>query len=278
MTAPMAQQTRATELINELGSLSEQVGEIPEFTLRRIERDARTTMAADASGTHTVLGAIASLRNDAALVRHHFKIALEQDPHNAEVRYNQSVALSQVGMNEEAFAATLKACKLVPDSRDYLLRAIHTAITWAKFDTALELHERCERLQPHDGKTKRQLLSAALTLKGAIECGHLEEERVRALLHMAHEIRAGERIRCRRTSGEPDPTQFGTYFVDLDVLDSPKRAVELNFKLADRLAEEQQQLYRLHNHVKHYCGPGPEQESNPTQVEGKLVITFIGML
>ena len=103
--------TEASRLVDQLRSFAP-VDEQGDFSLRRIEREARGLMTADPVGAHTVLGVLASLRGNAEDVRYHNDGCSSRD--GADTLNNYSVCLLQIGEAVDAFGR--EAFQHAPDN------------------------------------------------------------------------------------------------------------------------------------------------------------------
>ena len=223
--------TKASRLVDQLRSLAP-VEEPDELLLRRIERETRGLMTADPVGAHTVLGVLASLRGNAADVRYHNDIALQQSGRTADTLNNYSVCLLQIGDAADAFESAREAFQGAPDNSVVLNQLILTAIESAHFREARDLCDRWNALYP-DRPVPYE--SPARSLAGAVDRGVFREESARAVLQIAQEIRRAANVRHVETAVVEDCTEPDSFLYKVHVAASPAVAVDLNEKVADRI-------------------------------------------
>ena len=223
--------TRASRLVDQLRSFAS-VGEPDDFSLLRIEREARGLMAADPVGAHTVLGVLASLRGNAEDVRYHNDIALQQSGRIADTLNNYSVCLLQIGEAVEAFEFAREAFQRAPDNSVVLRQLIRAAIESAHFREARDLCDRWNALYP-DRPIPHE--SPARGLAGAVDRGAFREESAREVLQIAQEMRSAANVRQVETVVVEDCTEPDSFLYKIHVLASPAGAAELNEKVADRI-------------------------------------------
>ena len=233
--------SKQSELIGQLIALVE-ADEIPEFNLLRLEQEAKKLMRIDATGAHTVLGAIASLRDDAAGVRKHYEIALQQSGHLPDVWHNYAVSLMHAGKTIEAYEAAQSAFESMPDDLVALRNLMEAAFESAHFHEALELCKRWNRLSPDRPAPD---MPEARMLAGALERGLFLEEHARDVLRVVHETRSAARVRQNSRAVFEDHTEPGNFLYKIYIGISPEKAVELNERAARRIvATARQACYR----------------------------------
>ena len=227
---------KAQELVKSLTTIAD-AEELDEWGIRRLEREARALMDADAVAAHIVLGGVAALEGDIAAVREHHRIALQLSGNSVEALRNGAASLSRVGEMNEAFEAMLQAHESIPDEPCALNAAISMAVQSAHFHKARELYRRRRELFPDE-----PLEDEASTHKaaGAVENRVFSEERARKVVQLAHHVRRSARIRAAGGSilalhGEPD-----SFLFEIRVRTSSQRAVELNEKFADRIVTDEE--------------------------------------
>ena len=223
--------TRASRLVDQLRSIA-WADEQDDFSLLRIEREARGLMTADPVGAHTVLGALASLRGNAEDVRYHNDIALQQSGRTADALNNYSVCLLQIGEAVEAFEFAREAFQRAPDNSVVLRQLIGVAVESAHFREARDLCDRWSALYP-DRTVPHE--SPARGLAGAVDRGAFREESAREVLQIAQEMRSAANVRQVETAVVEDCTEPDSFLYKIHVLASPAGAAELNEKVADRI-------------------------------------------
>lgn len=232
---------RVNELIETLERLNHS-DVLHDLELVGLARDAKALMTADVAGAHTVLGGIAGIKGDAAEVRRHYKIALEQSGRRPTTLGNYATALGQAGELDESFSAIVEAHERAPDDLELLQHAIFIAGQGGHFIESASLYERWNRLQPsrpmEDEATMRQAASAAGR-------GVFSEVAARKVIRIAHEVRLSVKVRQAGSTmhtvwGEPDK-----FALDMHVHASPGEAAHLNEMLADRVVEDDELMAEL---------------------------------
>ena len=236
MSQAPASATRAQELVKSLTTIAD-AEELHEWGIRRLEREARALMDADAVAAHIVLGGVAALEGDVAAVREHHRIALQLSGNSVEALRNGAASLSRVGEMNEAFEAMLQAHESIPDEPCTLNAAISMAVQSAHFHKARELYRRRRELfpdEPLEDETSTHMAA------DAVENCVFSEERARKVVQLAHHVRQSARIRAAGGSvlalhGEPD-----SFLFEIKVRTSSQCAVELNEKFADRIVTDEE--------------------------------------
>lgn len=213
-----------------------------DLELRKLVREAEALMKVDAAGAHTVLGGIAGIEGDAAAVRRHYKIAIQQSGRTPATLGNYASALGQAGELDESFTAITEAHERAPDDLVILEHAIFIARQGAHFSASRSLYERWNKVQPsrpmEDEATMRQAADAASR-------GAFSEEAARKVIRIAHEVRVTAKVRQARSTmhavwGEPD-----RFALDIHLRTTPSEAAELNETLADRVVEDDKLMAEL---------------------------------
>ena len=115
--------TRAQELVERLTTIAD-AEELDEWGIRRLEREARALVDADAVAARTSCwGGVAALKEDVAAVREHHRIALQLSGSSVEALRNGAASLSRVGEMNEAFEAILQAYERIPDDPRHARRS-----------------------------------------------------------------------------------------------------------------------------------------------------------
>ena len=118
MNTTAAKANKANALIEELERL-EVSEKLDDLAVRRLSREARSLMASDATGAHTVLGGIAGVEGDAAKVHEHYRAALQLSDRHPAVLSNYATALgraanstkrSQPSWMHTGVPRTMRAC------------------------------------------------------------------------------------------------------------------------------------------------------------------------
>ena len=236
MSQTPAKATKALELVKRLTTIAN-AEELNEWGIRRLEREARALMDADAVAAHIVLGGIAALDGDLATVHEHHRIAVQLSGNAVEALRNGAASLSRVGAMKEAFEAILQAHQHIPDDPYTLNAAISMAVQSAHFQNARELYRRWRELFP-DG----QLEDETSTHKAAeaVENRVFSEERAQKVVELAHQVRRSAKVRTAGGSilalhGEPD-----SFLFEIKVRASSQCAVELNEKFANQIVANEE--------------------------------------
>lgn len=223
--------TKADELLAQLEAITH-ASVVNEVELLRIAGAANALMGADAAGAHSVLGGVAALRGDADAVRHHYRIAFQNDK-AVTVRLNYCVALSVLELQDEALEVATEALDRYAGDLDLLDSAITSAMGSGCFTVAQGLIDRWGTLvldRPHPfALVVKQLAAAA-------DAGAFSEDGVRAVLRIVAEVQREERVRTFKTtirSVESDDS----FLYDRWVHAPPPVASMLNECIADRITE-----------------------------------------
>lgn len=236
--------TRAAKVNELIETLERFTGSevLQELELRRLAREAEALMKVDAAGGHTVLGAIAGIEGDAAAVRRHYKVALQQSGRTLETLGNYASALAQAGDLDGSFTAIAEAHERAPDDLVILEHAIFIARRGGQFGASRNLYERWNKAQPsrpmEDEATMRQAADAAS--KGAFT-----EEAAHKVIRIAHEVRVTAKVRQAQSTlhavwGEPNK-----FTLDIHLRTTPREAAKLNETLADRVVEDDKLMAEL---------------------------------
>lgn len=227
-------QGKAAELIGQLqGLLASE--EADELSLRRIERDARKLMEADALGANTVLGAAAALRWDGDGVERHHRIARRIGASSEACCHNHAVSLSLIAEDGAAADAAVKAA---PDDHDALGYAVECALQAGRFIHARDLCSRWHRLVP---QRQHPLAGSVRALAMAASERVFQEAGVAAVLEIVGELQRRERRRSTESAFlQCDDLQYpdarGEFLYQRGIHASPEVAAELNEELASRIA------------------------------------------
>ena len=236
MSEAPARATRAQELVKNLTTIAD-AEEPHEWRIRRLEREARALMDADAVAAHIVLGGVAALEGDVAAVREHHRIALQLSEGSVEALRNGAASLSRVGEMNDAFEAMLQAHESLPDDPCTLNAAISMAVQSAHFQKARELYRRWRELFSDEPQKDETSMHKAAD---AVENRVFSEERARKVVQLAHHVRRSAGIRTAGSSvlalhGEPD-----SFLFQIKVRTSSQCAVELNEKFANRIVVDEE--------------------------------------
>lgn len=228
--------TKAQELVRRLTTIAD-AEELNDWGIRRLEREARALMDADAVAAHIVLGGVAALKGEVAAVREHHRIALQLSGNSVEALRNGAASLSRVGEMNEAFEAILQAHERIPDDPDTLNAAISMAVQSAHFQRARELYRRWRELVP-DVPLEDE--TSAHKAADAVENRVFSEERAQKVVQLAHHVRRSAKVRGAGGSvlalhGEPD-----SFLFEIKVRTSSECAVELNEKFANRIVTDEE--------------------------------------
>ena len=222
---------RSSEIVESLRVIAA-AEELNEFALRKLERDARGLMNADAVCAHTVLGAVASLRGAAEDVRRHHQIALNLSGGSAEAHRNYSVSLAELGEMTEAFKVALEACRRVPGDAEMLHEVIGMALESAHFREGRDL---CGHWNESFSDQPLPYESMMRKLAGAVDREVFSEESVQEILRITHGIMRASNVRKVKDGVLGDHTDPDSFLYELHVLTSPDQAVRLNEELANRI-------------------------------------------
>ena len=200
-----AKANKASALIEELERL-EVSEKLDDLAARRLSREARSLMASDATGAHTVLGGIAGVEGDAAKVHEHYRAALQLSDRHPAVLSNYATALGRAGEFDEAFPTIMEAHRRAPDDASLLSNAIILAVHGGRFTESVPLYDAWNRLQP---KRRHEYESAARKAADAAKRRKFTEAAVREVVRVAHEVRVAAKVRhaastMREVFGEPD--------------------------------------------------------------------------
>ena len=225
---------KSEELIKTLTRIAAS-DEINEFELRKLDREARKLMTADAAAAHTVLGGIASLRGRTEAVREHHEIALKLSGNSGEALTNYAVSLSKVGEMTEAFKATMEALNRVPNDQEKLLDAIGAACWSAHFREGRNLYRRWNEAFPDLPLADESIMTK---VTDAVDRGAFSEEAAQEVVRIAHGIRREANVHTARNGMVAEHAEPDSFLFELHVCVSPVQAVGLNEKLADRIVDE----------------------------------------
>ena len=188
-------------------------------------------MHVDASGAHTILGGIASLRRDVKGVHDHFRVAL-QHRDVVSVNYNYSVALSYVEERRAAFEVAVAALEKSPDDKFLLERAILTALESGHFTDGFRLCSRWNLLVPED---EHALTHRAQALATAVQEQAFSEGAVQQVLIVLCSVLRDENVRGLRSVIFDDPQEPHSFLYEQHVELSCEHAAKLNAKFVDAL-------------------------------------------
>lgn len=228
--------TKAQVLVKRLTTIAD-AEELDEWGIRRLKREARALMDADAVAAHIVLGGVAALEGDVAAVREHHRIALQLSGNSVEALRNGAASLSRVGEMNDAFEAILEAHESIPDDPYTLNAAISMAVQSAHFQKARELYRRWRELFPDEPLEDETSTHKAAD---AVENRVFSEERAQKVVQLAHQVRRSAKVRSAGGSvlalhGEPD-----SFLFEIKVRTSSESAVELNEKFADQIVNDEE--------------------------------------
>ena len=228
--------SKAQELVKRLTTIAD-AEELHEWGIRRLEREARGLMDADAVAAHIVLGGVAALEGDIAAVREHHRIALHLSGNSVEALRNGAASLSRVGAMNDAFEAILQAHESIPDDPYTLNAAISMGVQSAHFQKARELYHRWRELFPDEPLEDE---SSTHKAADAIENRVFSEEQVQKVVQLAHQVRRSAKVRSAGGSvlalhGEPD-----SFLFEIKVRTSSECAVQLNERFANQIVTDEE--------------------------------------
>ena len=211
-----------------------ETGDVNDFRLRQIERDAEKLMKIDVVEARSVLGASASLRGDVRDVHKHHGIVVKlsgSEPVVALTDY--SVSLCMVGKMSEALKVILQAHELTPNDQDILKAATNAAFMSGHFTKGKEL---CALWKERFGDEPFVEWEIARPLVNSIEKGNFTEESVQEIIHIAHQIRRESGVIATRNSRLFNCPETGSFAHELHLHTSPSLGAQLNEELADRIS------------------------------------------
>ena len=234
MNGTAAKASKAGALIGELERL-DMSEELDDLEVRRLACEARSLMASDAAGAHTVLGGIAGIEGDAAKVHEHYRAALQLSDRHHVVLSNYATALGRAGEFDEAFPTIMEAHGRVPDDASLLHNAIVLAVDGGRFTESVPLLDSWNRLQP---RRSHGYESAARKAADTAKRRKFTEAAVREVVRLAHGVRVAAKVRhaasnLREVFGEP-----GRFSLNVYVRSTPRRAVELGNELVERVVTD----------------------------------------
>ncbi len=224
-----APQTKANNLMVRLMAMVDAPNEI---ALRAVERDAKAVMDVDPAGSHTVLGAIASLRWDAESVREHFRIAL-QHADSPETHHNYSIALALVDEWRDSLSAAETAHKKAPDNTAILDSAIKRAVEAGQFRVARKYCNQLNALRP--GEAPHALTGLLENFVASLDAGAFGESNIQRVLEIANSIQRTKSVHGTGVPAKVDQDEPHSFLFRRFVIASPEMAATLNSTLADEI-------------------------------------------
>ena len=220
------------ELVDQAGEIARSA-ELDEVALQRIAADARQLMVSDAAGAHMVLGIVAAVRGDAALVRKHYGIALGMD-RSAVTWFNYSMSLAAVDEHAKALAVAHEGLEVHPDDAGLTDRAAEAALESARFLEAEMLCRRRERLNAEGACRWR---AEVRQLSTAVASGTMTEAGAAAVIELMTKV---QREAGAKTVGlEIRRDGAGAFLYDRYVRCSSKAASGLNLAVTGEIVDRE---------------------------------------
>lgn len=132
----MIPKEKASEIVTRLHAAL-QVG-IDEFSLRRMEHEARMLSDIDQVMSRVALGLASALRKDEAGVRHHFQLAVSASPGEASILGMWCGALQHLGALAEAHTMIQNQVKDYPENAGVVFIAMQVAIRLTRIRDAAQ--------------------------------------------------------------------------------------------------------------------------------------------
>ena len=221
---------KGSELVDQAGAIARSA-ELDEVALQRIAADARQLMASNAAGAHTVLGIVAAVRGEVALVRKHYRIALGLDQ-SAVTWFNYSMSLAAVDEHSDALAVAREGLERHPDDAALTDRAAEAALESGRFMEAEKLCRRRERL---NGEGAYRWREEVRQLSAAVESETMTEAGAAAVIELMTKV---QREAGASTVGlDIRRDGAGAFLYDRYVRCSPKAASEMNWAVTGEVVD-----------------------------------------
>ncbi len=220
---------KANDLLGRLRPLMVAVA-VDELEVQRIASEARQLMPADPMGAHSVLGAVAGLRNDRDGVDRHFGIATTVGA-RVEVWANYSTALGLLDEHDSALAVARRGLDRHPDSVMLIERAIEASLASGDFTAGGEFCRRRDALRPAEAFGYQGRVEMLAT---AVEGGLMTEEGARGAIGVLTAVQreAGARTVFLEIRGDMDG-----FLYDRGVNCSPSTAASLNWQVSSAILD-----------------------------------------
>ena len=203
------------------------------MALQRIAAGARRLMASDPVVAHVVLGIVAGVRGEAALVRKHYEIALDLD-RSAVTWFNYSMSLGSVDEHSDALAVARKGLEDHPDDAALTDRAAEAALESGRFVEAEQLCRRRERLNAEGAYRLREEVRQ---LFAAVESGRMTEDGAGSLIELMTKVQREAGVSTMGWEIRGDGS--GAFLYDRYVRCSPTAASELNWAVTGKIVDRE---------------------------------------
>jgi len=223
---------KGRELVDQAAEIARSP-ELDEVALQRIAAEARRLMASNAVGAHMVLGIVAAIRGDAALVRKHYEIALGLD-RSAVTWFNFSMSLAAVDEHSDALAVALRGLEHHPDDAALTDRAADAALESGRFVEAEKLCRRRERLNVEGDYRWRDEVRQ---LSAAVQSGTMTEAGAAAVIELMTKVQ--REVEASTVDLELRRDGAGAFLYDRYVRCSPKVASNLNWALTSEIVDRE---------------------------------------
>ena len=222
---------KSKEVFDALGAM-EIATHLNEFEVKKLEREAKRLVKADAESGYTALGVIAALRGDADTAHACHEKALKLSGGSAETLHNYSTSLAKLGEYTRALEIARRAHTCNPADPAMLHRAIAASIFTGNFREACELGRKWNESDPKYRHAPDPVVDA---ICGATERGIFTEERLQEVLGIAHEVLRSSKVRTLGVEVQDDEHEPDSFLYEFFVFASPEEVEVLNEELDARI-------------------------------------------
>ena len=230
---------KTNELFEHFSAL-EASGEITEFELRKLEREAKKLIRADAPAAHALLGAVHSYRGNAGNVKDHFKTVIRLTGEQYHAVHFYALALVRLGDLEEAFHLLNKGDWFLGKPDHVVFEdVISMGSVSGHFREALSRYRQLEEVLPETPLVKKGA-GVLHEIRKKVENREFSEESVRKVIRLAHEIRVekGRHLAMTQPMALMFDAETNSISYVLNVFVTAATAAEMNSELANRVVSQ----------------------------------------
>lgn len=244
---PSRLKPKAGPLLEQLNALFE-TWNWTEFSLQKLRRDAELLVEGNKTipDSYVALGAVATLQNDPEGARSAFRRAMGRFPGDSLVLRNYSVSLLRLGYSEESITLANDAVQRNQGSFADLEQLIASYIQSGKF---LEAEGRIKEMKKMFPERDLERFNPVLNIQGVLNNNQIEQHVIESYHKLAYSVLHDAGIYLSRYHARVAVDDESEWISnEIEILQSVSDAVDLNFKLADKVAASDF-LPMIHNKV-----------------------------
>src|SRR5574341_1229810 len=224
--------TKAEQLNERMQALARQ-DNVSEFEIANLRREAKSIEQEFPVAAFMAFGLLAAIEGRADEVYENYRKALRISP-NAIVYSNFSTSLNWLGLYSDALKHVQEAHRLEPSDLIILDNLINCAVHVGVFHQAEKYLDERARLHPKTPHLHESFIRSAVEV---MEANGVSDEQVQMIQELTEQVLRANGTRSTRVEFlemEDEDSRWVSAWIELPL--PVERVVDLNFKLADRLA------------------------------------------